>query len=43
MAAVVAFPSKSRRPAKTQDQDQSDLDLLHSICVELIGENWPSP
>ncbi|MBE7201218.1 MAG: GAF domain-containing protein, partial [Parafilimonas terrae] len=39
MAAVVAFPASSRRPVKAQDQSQADLDLLHAICVELIGEN----
>ncbi len=39
MAAVVAFPASSRRPAKARDEGQADLDLLHAISVELIGEN----
>jgi signal transduction histidine kinase/CheY-like chemotaxis protein len=40
MAAVVtAFPAKSRRPAEERDDARADLDLLHGICVDLIGEN----
>ncbi|MGU3539707.1 ATP-binding protein [Methylobacterium sp. A54F] len=38
-ATVTAFPAKSRRPVEARDDGQGDLDLLHGICVELIGEN----
>ena len=38
-ATVTAFPARSRRPVETQADGQADLDLLHGICVGLIGEN----
>ncbi|MGU3387794.1 hypothetical protein ACLBYG_25035 [Methylobacterium sp. D53M] len=40
MAAVVtAFPAKSRRTVEARDGGRADIDLLHGICVDLIGEN----
>ena len=42
MAAVVtAFPAKGRHPVPARADGQADLDLLHGICAELIGEQDP--
>ena len=38
-ATVTAFPARSRRPVEPRDDGQADIDLLHGICVDLIGEN----
>ncbi|MFF8800862.1 MULTISPECIES: GAF domain-containing protein [unclassified Methylobacterium] len=37
-ATVTAFPAWSRRSTEAREDGRADLDLLHGICVDLIGE-----